>query len=131
MNSNTEITSENAAQTLNQEGVIIAVQSGTTGEAYVQENFPNATVQPYGNGTDCFAAMQSGQATSVCTNLAVVKRMLADAYPDAHTVHEIATGAEYAAVVSKDNPELTKALDAAIKKLQEDGTIDQLQDKWF
>ena len=131
MNSNTDITSENAAQALNQEGVIIAVQSGTTGEAYVQENFPNATVQPYGNGTDCFAAMQSGQATAVCTNLAVVKRMLADAYPDAHMVLEIATGEEYAAVVSKDNPELTKALDAAIKKLQENGTIDQLQDKWF
>ena len=131
MNSNTEITSDNAAQALNQEGVIIAVQSGTTGEAYVQENFPNATVQPYGNGNDGFAAMQSGQATAVCTNLAVVKRMLADAYPDAHMVLEIATGEEYAAVVSKDNPELTKALDAAIKKLQENGTIDQLQDKWF
>ena len=131
MNSNTEITSDNAAQALNQEGVIIAVQSGTTGEAYVQENFPNATVQPYGNGTDCFAAMQSGQATAVCTNLAVVARMLKTGYPDAQVVLEAATGEEYAAVVSKDNPELTKALDAAIKKLQENGTIDQLQDKWF
>ena len=51
--------------------------------------------------------------------------------PDAQVVLEAATGEEYAAVVSKDNPELTKALDAAIKKLQENGTIDQLQDKWF
>ncbi len=125
------ITEENAAEELNQAGVIIAVQSGTTGEAYVQENFPNATVQPYGNGTDCFAAMQSGQANAVCTNLAVVKRMLADAYPDAHMVLQIATGEEYAAVVSKDNPALKEQLDAAIKKLDEDGTIAQLQDKWF
>lgn len=55
-----DITEENAAEALNQEGIIIAVQSGTTGETYAQENYPNATIQPYGNSTDCFAAMQSG-----------------------------------------------------------------------
>ena len=125
------ITKENAATALNSPDVTIAVQTGTTGADYAAENFPNAVIQGFGSSNDCFAAMQSGQATAVCTNLAVVKRMLADAYPDAHMVLEIATGEEYAAVVSKDNPELTKTLDAAIKKLQENGTIDQLQDKWF
>lgn len=116
---------------LNQEGVTIAVQTGTTGESYVQENFPRATVQGYGNSTDCFAAMQSGQADAVCTNLAVVKRMLETSYTDAQIVLEVATGEEYAAVVSQDNPELTAAINESLKKLQEDGTIDALTDKWF
>jgi polar amino acid transport system substrate-binding protein len=121
-----EITADNADEALNAEGVKIAVQSGTTGEAYVQENFPNATAQPYGNSTDAFAAMQSGQAVAVCTNKAVVDKMLADAYQDAEVVKSIATGEEYAIVVSKDNPALTEAINAALAKLQGDGTIDQL-----
>lgn len=125
------ITEENAEEDLNQPGVIIAVQTGTTGEDYVLENFPNATVQGYGNSTDCFAAMQSGQANAVCTNLAVVKRMIDSAYSDAVIVLEVATGEEYAAVVSQDNPGLTEAINQALQTLQENGTIKELQDKWF
>lgn len=123
------ITAENAEEALNVEGVIIAVQSGTTGETYVQENFPNATVQAYGNSTDCFAAMQAGQATAVCTNLAVVERMLADAYTDAQIVLTVATGEEYAVVISKDNPELTAAVNEALATLTKNGTIDELINK--
>ena len=70
--------------------------------------------------------MQSGQAQAVCTNKAVVDKMLADAYQDAVVVKSIATGEEYAIVVSKDNPELTASINDALKKLKENGTIDQL-----
>lgn len=125
------ITEADAATALNAEGMIIAVQTGTTGETYAQENFPNATIQGYGNSTDCFAAMQSGQANAVCTNLAVVQRMIETSYTDAQIVLEVPTGEEYAAVVSQDNPELTKAINESLKRLQENGTIDELTNKWF
>lgn len=123
---NSPITDANADAELNKEGVIIAVQSGTTGEAYVQENYPKATAQAYGNSTDAFAAMQSGQANAVCTNKAVVEAMLADAYKDAKVVKSIATGEEYAIVVSKDNTALTAAINDALAKLKADGTIEKL-----
>lgn len=119
-----EITAENADEAL--ATATIAVQSGTSGEAYIQENFPEATVQPYGNSTDAFAAMQAGQADAVCTNAAVVQKMLADAYQDAQIVKSIATGEEYAIVISQDNPALTKAVNEALAELQADGTIDRL-----
>lgn len=125
------ITQENAATDLNKEGVIIAVQTGTTGETYAQENFPNATIQGYGNSTDCFAAMQSGQANAVCTNLAVVQRMITTAYSDAEIVIEVATGEEYAAVVSQSNPALTEAINEALAALEANGTIEELSNKWF
>ena len=125
------ITEANADEELNKEGTIIAVQSGTTGEAYVQENYPNATAQPYGNSTDAFAAMQSGQANAVCTNKAVVDKMLSDAYQDAQVVKSIATGEEYAIVISKDNPALTAAINDALAKLQADGTIDALTKQYL
>ena len=126
-----DITSDNAADALNAEGMIIAVQSGTTGETFAQENFPNATIQPYGNATDCFAAMQAGQANAVCMDKAVVEQMVSDAYTDAEIVMNEATGEEYAVAVSKDNPELTAAITEAIAALQEDGTIDDLTSQWL
>ena len=128
---NSGITEENAATALNAAGMIIAVQTGTTGEAYVQATFPNAPVQGYGNSTDCFAAMQSGQANAVGTNHAVVQRMIDTAYGDAQIVIEVATGEEYAAVVAQDNPELTKQINEALKALEENGTIEELTNKWF
>lgn len=126
-----DITADNATEALNAEGMVIAVQTGTTGEDYVKENFPNATVQGYGNSTDAFAAMQAGQANAVCTNAAVVKQMLAQAYSDAEIVASAATGEEYAMAVSKDNPALLEALNAAIVKLTDDGTIEALTNKWM
>ena len=120
------ITADNADAELDKEGVVIAVQSGTSGEAYVQEHYKNATAQPFGNSTDAFAAMQSGNANAVCTNKAVVEKMLADAYQDAVVVKAIATGEDYGIAVSKDNPELTKAIDSALANMKANGTIDAL-----
>lgn len=88
-------------------------------------------IQPYGNSTDCFAAMQSGQASAVCTNKAVVEKMIKDAYQNAEIVATSATGEEYAIVVSKDNPQLTEALNAALQKLKDNGKLDELTAKWF
>ena len=33
--------------------------------------------------------------------------------------------------MNKDNPELTKAINEAIKKLQDDGTVEKLAAKWL
>lgn len=126
-----DITSANADEALDSEGVTIAVQSGTTGADYVKEHYPSAIAQEYGNSTDAFAAMQSGQADAVCTNMAVVEAMLADAYQDAEIVKTIATGEEYAIVVSQDNPALTAAIDDALVELKADGTIDNLIEQYM
>ena len=131
MKNHADITADNADEALNKEGVVIAVQSGSSGETYVKENYPKATVQPYGNSTDAFAALQSGQANAVCTNKAVVERMLANAYTDAQVVKSIATGEEYAVAVAQENKALTAAINKALEELQADGTIDALVAKYM
>ena len=131
MKANADVTEDNYADVLNKEGVIIAVQSGTTGETYAQETFPNATVQPYGNATDCFAAMQSNQAVAVATNLAVGQKMVGDAYTDAQIIHKEATGEEYGVAVSKENATLLEAINGALSELTEDGTVDNLTNQWM
>ena len=122
------VTEANADKALNEKGMVIAVQSGTTGASYVKENYPEAKVQSYSNFIAAFADMQAGQIDAVCTNKAVVEKMLADSYPNAVIVKSIATGEEYAIAISKDNPGLTEAINAALDELGADGTIDKIVD---
>ncbi len=123
---NTEITEDNATEALNSDAVTIAVQSGSTGEDFAGENFPNAEIVSFPNFTDAFAAVQAGKADAVCGNSAVVQQMLAGAYSDQQVVYTSATGEEYAIAISQDNPELLDAVNEAIATLQEDGTLDEL-----
>lgn len=124
-----DITNANVDEELDKAGVIIAVQTGTTGETYAQEHYPNATVKGYGNANDSFAALASGQANAVITNKAVGESMISKSYTDAEVVKAIATGEEYAIAVSKDNKALTEKVNAALKELTDAGTIDELVQK--
>ena len=114
---------------INAEDVVIAAQSGTTGESYGQENYANARTVGYGNATDCFAALQASQANAVITNNAVAKKTVGDSYTDAVIVKEIATGEDYAIAVSKDNPGLTAAINAAIEELVSEGAVEDLTNR--
>lgn len=131
MKADADITADTYADALNQAGVTIAVQSGTTAESYAQENFPNATTQPYGNATDAFAAMQAGQANAVITNKAVGAKMVSESYTDAQVIKEIATGEEYGVAVSKDNSALLDAVNDALAAITDDGTLDSIVNKYF
>ena len=125
------VTKDNANAELNKKDVKIAVQSGTTGESYVQENYPEATCVPYAASTDCFAYLQSGQVDAVCTNLAVVDKMIKTAYGDAEIVQSIATGEEYAIAVNQDNPLLTEAINKILAEMATDGTLDRLIEQYL
>lgn len=108
----------------------IAVQTGTTGEAQMKEDYPNATIVSLTKTNDCFAGLLTGEYVAVCTNAAVVKSMIAGTYGDATIVKSIATGEEYAIAISKEDTALKAAINKAIAELQADGTIEALLAKW-
>ena len=124
-----DITEENVKEALNSSGMTIAAQSGTTGEVFAKENFPEAEVKGYGNANDTFAALQAEQVQAVCTNYAVGVYAI-QSYPEEEVVMRVTTGEDYAFVVSQDNPGLTAALNEAIAELKEDGTLDELLKAW-
>lgn len=130
MADNIEITGDNYDEMLNAEGVKIAVQSGSTAEAFAKENFPEATLVPFKNATDCFAAVQSSQAVALVTNRSVAAQLVATSFGNEQVIKQISTGEEYAIAVNKDNTALTEAINASIAKLTEDGTIDALMEKY-
>ena len=130
MADNTEITGDNYADALNAEGMKIAVQSGSTAEAFAKENFPNAELVPFKNAPDCFAAVQSSQANALVTNRSVAARLVATSCSNEQVIKQISTGEEYAIAVNKDNTALLDALNDSIAKLTEDGTVDELMTKY-
>lgn len=130
MADNTGITGDNYADALNAEGMKIAVQSGSTAEAFAKENFPNAELVPFKNATDCFAAVQSSQANALVTNRSVAAQLVATSFSNEQVIKQISTGEEYAIAVNKDNTALLDALNDSIAKLTEDGTVDELMTKY-
>ena len=127
---NADITADNYADTLNADGVKIAVQSGSTAEAFAKENFPNAELVPFKNATDCFAAVQSNQASALVTNRSVAAQLVATSFSNEQVIKQISTGEEYAIAVNKDNSALLYAVNESIAKLTEDGTVDELMTKY-
>ena len=81
--------------------------------------------------TAVFAALQSGQVEAVVLDKPVAEYYINSAYGDCEIVEEIPTGEQYGIAVSKDNPNLTAAIDQAIADLQEDGTFAEIEEKWF
>ncbi|MCH3942491.1 MAG: ABC transporter substrate-binding protein [Atopobiaceae bacterium] len=118
---------------LNVSGKKVAVQSGTTGESWAKENLPNATVVPLDDVIQAMTGVQTGLYDAVCADLPVTSYLIKNSYGDLVIPEgcQIATGEQYGVVVSKDNPALTTAINKALSDMKSDGTMDQLETKWF
>lgn len=117
--------------TLNVAGTQVAVQSGTTGEAWVKENIPNATLVSLDDAIQAMTGVQSGLYNACVADLPVMQYLCNSSYQDLEVVSEIPTGEQYGFVVSKDDPGLTAAINTAYQELLDDGTIKELQLTWF
>lgn len=113
------------------EGKKVGAQTGSTGYEWAAENIKGVEVVGFDEMTAVFAALQSGQVDAVAVDLPVANYYVKDAYSDCQVIKEIPTGEQYAVAVSKDNPELTKALNTAIKAVKDNGKYDELASKWI
>ena len=83
-----------------------------------------AGVEQYNKAADAVQALLTNKIDAVCIDDQVAKNFVA-ANEDKLTMLDTAYKEEsYAIAVSKDNPELTEALNGAIAELKEDGTLD-------
>ena len=119
------------AESLNVDGMRVCAQAGTTGEAWIQENIPNAECVPVDDTTGIMNGIQSGLYEGGVLDLPVASYLCKVSYTDLTVAESIATGEQYGIVVSKDNPGLTEALNKALEEIKSDGTYDQIQEKWF
>lgn len=112
-------------------GKRIGVQSGTTGEAWAQENIPDAELVPFKNATEAFAAAAAGNVDAIVNDLPVSTEILKQDDRGLEIVAQIPTGEQYGFGVSKENPALTEAMNKALKELRDDGTYAEIYKKWF
>lgn len=113
------------------EGKKVGAQTGTTGYEWAAENIKGVEMVGFDEMTAVFAALQSGQIDAIAVDWPVANYYVKTAYTDCEIIKEIPTGEQYAIAVSKENPELTKALNKAIKAVRENGKYDELVAKWL
>ena len=130
--------STQAIQTLDDlNGKTVGVQLGTTGDLMMSEEVGKADglnlagVEQYNKAADAVQALLTNKIDAVCIDDQVAKNFVA-ANPDELVMLDTAYAEEsYAIAVSKDNPELTEALNGAIAELKEDGTLDAILNKYI
>ena len=108
---------------------VIGVQRGTTGHIYTEDDFGDQ-VQAYDTYSLVFQALDNGQVDCIVMDDAVANAYLAS-YPGltmAPTTYEVE---EYAFGFHKGNEALVAAVNAALKELTEDGTVQGILDKYM
>lgn len=114
-------------------GKKIGVQSGTTGESWATENLKpaGAEIVPFKDAVSAFAALQAGNVYAVINDLPVTADVVKDPSKGLEMVAQIPTGEQYGFGVSKENPDLLKAVNDALKKVKDSGEYASIYKKWF
>ena len=79
----------------------------------------------YNNGADAIQALKPGKLDAVVIDSLPAQKFV-DANDDLKIVENIWEPEEYAICLKKGNTELTEKMNAAIKELKEDGTLDKI-----
>ena len=112
------------------EGKKIGVQTGTTGDIYCTDDFGQENVKQFNNGALAVTALTQGQVDCVIIDNEPAKnfvksneglKILETSYADE----------DYAAAVSKENNELLKKVNEAMKTLKDNGKIDEIVSKYI
>ena len=101
---------------------LIGVQTGTTGDIYCTDEFGADFVKQFSNGSIATQALINGQIDCVVIDNEPAKNFVA-ANEGLKILETEYANEDYAAAISKDNPELLEAVNGALKELTEDGTI--------
>jgi ABC-type amino acid transport substrate-binding protein len=113
----------------------IGCQEGTTGYIYCSDTPENGGygedhVLTYSNGAMAVEALKTGKVDAVVIDNEPAKQFVEKnaglKILDAAFVEE-----EYAIGVSKDNPKLTEAINKSLKKLTDEGKIQEIVDKYI
>lgn len=113
-------------------GMTIAVQTGTTGADYAEENAPeDSTIQEFDEPAAMFLALQSSEVDAILQDFPVnAERALVE--PDSFALTEtFPTGEQYGFATSLDNTELIDAVNEQLATVTEDGTYDEVFATYF
>lgn len=112
------------------DGALIGVQESTTAHIYCSDDYGEDNVIAYTNGATAVQALLQGKIDCVVIDEQPAKTYVSEneglTILDTEYVTE-----EYAIAVNKENTELLDKLNAALDELQEDGTVQEILDKYI
>ena len=112
------------------QGKLIGCQESTTGYIYCSDDYGEDVVTAFPNGANAIQALVSGKVDAVVIDSQpaqeFVKQNACLKILDTEYVTE-----DYAIGVSKDNTALRDAVNAALKELTDDGTVQSILDKYI
>lgn len=109
----------------------IAVQSGTTGALYAEENLSNELISFEDIG-GLYLALAAGEVDGVITDLVGNQGYIDDNAGVAKVIQTWATDEEYGFAVQEEGSEsLLEAVNDSLASLREDGTYDTIFGEWF
>ena len=125
-----KVADQNALQ-----GKRVGVQNGSTHQSYLTEQMGKVTAVPYASYQDAFIDMQNGRIDSVFGDTAVVaewfKKNDSLVYVGNPVTNAKYFGNGFGIALNKDNEALLNKLNAALKTVKDNGTYQQIFDKYF
>lgn len=116
-------------------GKRLGMENGTTHQKYLQDTHPDIKTVAYDSYQNAFIDLKNGRIDGVFGDTAVVNEWLKN-NPQLATVGEHITDKRYFGIglgiaVRPGNMTLLKKLNAALEALKANGTLKQINDKWF
>ncbi|MFM8553821.1 MAG: transporter substrate-binding domain-containing protein [Acidimicrobiales bacterium] len=127
------VRNEDAATYVNLEslaGKTIAVQTGTTGEAYAKENAGDAKVQSFDDAAAMFAALEGKQVDAVLQDLPI-NAFRAVKQGTTQVTATFPTQEKYGFAMAKDNVDLLDAVNESLNTFRAGGVYDEIYKKYF
>lgn len=107
----------------------VGAMTGTTGEKYIREHYPKATVQCYDDIMDAIAALQAHKLDYVITAYTTALKV-SNKNDDLEVLPKEYTD-EYAAIAFKKNDvELLNQVNKVLLQFKKDGTLDTIIHRW-
>ena len=112
------------------EGKVFAVPEGTVADQLVLSRFPDADFKYYESALDACLAVKSGETDAAAYDEPILRNIAAKneglmVLPDMITVDN------YGFAVQLGQEELKATIDAVVKGLKDDGTYDEMLDRWL
>ena len=107
-------------------GKKIGVQLGTVGDLYYASEYEKndgSVVDRYNKGADAVLALKQGKVDAVIIDIEPAK-VFVEKNPDLKILEQQFEPEDYAMAIAKDNTELLEKVNAALKTIKENGTLD-------
>ena len=108
----------------------IGVQQGTTGSIYAADDYGQDAVVNFNKGADAVQALLTDKVDCVIIDNEPAKSFV-EANPGLKILDTEYAVEDYAICVAKDNDELLDKINDALAKLKEDGTVDEIINKYI